>query len=244
MANLCLYSIPIKRRITMTNKKDLKSNSNYFLKDESMKFVGIGLMILAAVLFYFGRGWIGYILMCVSLPAGFLLFLLSTFGRSSESDIDEYIKKATENLEINVEEDKNFEKRLSKHLPVETAEGYEYSDGVMLKKAKNGSIRSSVYTKSILYPLDTALFISYRTISLVSEDKTEEKLEIPYSDINSLRFEEEHKQLKFRKNSFRTRIDTLVIEYSDNKTLCLPIQSSVQTDTFVERINELIAANK
>ena len=228
----------------MNTKKDFKPNANYFLRNEAMKFVGIGLMLLSAFLFYFGWGWISYIIMSLGLPVGFLLFLFSTFGRSSESDIDLYIKNATQAIEINTEEDKAFEKRMSKRLSPETAEGYEYSDGVMLKKAKNGTIRSSVYTKSILYPLDNALFISYRTVSLISDEITEEKIEIPYSDITSLRFEEVHEQLKFRKASFRTRVSRLIIDYSDGKTLRLPIQSSVQTDTFVERINEFIAENK
>ncbi len=228
----------------MATKKELKSNTNYFLKNETMKFVGIGLMILSAVLFYFGWGWIAYILTCTGLPVGFILFLFSTFGRSSEGDIDEYIKKNTQNVELKTEDDKHFEKRLSKRVDHITAEGYEYSGDVMLKKAKNGTIRSSLYTKSVIYPLDNALFISSRTISLISDEKHDEVLEIPYANITSLRFEDEYKQLSFRKNSFRTKVSTLIIEDSDGKSLCLPMHSSVETDTFVERINELITENK
>ena len=209
-----------------------------------MKFVGIGLMVLSAFLFYFGWGWIAYILMSVGLPCGFLLFLFSTFGRSSESDIDEYIKRHTENLEIDFESDKHLEKRLSTRLSSEIAEGYEYSEGVMLKKAKNGTIRSSLYTKAIIYPLDTAMLISYRTVSMISDEKKEEKLEIAYADVTSFRFEEDVRQQSFRKTSFRVKPQTLIIEYSAGKTLRLPMHSSIETDHFVDRMNELITESK
>ena len=83
----------------------------------------------------------------------------------------------------------------------------------------------------------------YRIV-IISDEKHDEVLEIPYANITSLRFEDEYKQLSFRKNSFRTKVSTLIIEDSDGKSLCLPMHSSVETDTFVERINELITENK
>lgn len=223
---------------------NLKHNANYFKKSDSTKFIGIGLVILGFVLFYFGWGWISYILMTASVPVGVVLFIVGSSGRADESAIDTCIESLTEGLEVDLSADNKYKSRLEKHISPEIVEGYEYSDGVMLKYSKNGSLCSSEYTKAIIYTLSDALYISARTVSVVSEEVRNVAIEIPFVSISRFEIKSEEKSLTFMKKSFHVRAFLLVIEYGDGLSLSLPIASSINSDRFVERVAKQIAERK
>ena len=146
---------------------DTKHNVKYFKKKDSVKTVGAICLAIGAVgILLAYSSYIGYILAMVLLPVGLVTFIVGTTIVSSESDIDEDIKKALVGVEKQPSEDKAYAKRILKNIPATTAEGYNYEEGLMLRKAKNSSLRSSSYTKAILYPLTDALLISSRTVSL------------------------------------------------------------------------------
>ena len=108
----------------MKENKEFKSNANYFQKGETLRWISIGLLVLTALLYFFGMGYISYIIMSVGIPLAALLFVLSTFGRSSEADIDAYVKTHTENVGYRTDDPQEIEKRLLKNISVQTAEGY------------------------------------------------------------------------------------------------------------------------
>jgi len=156
----------------MKANKDFKSHINYFKRSDSLKYIGIVLAVLGVFLYMFGWSYISYIIATIALPIGGALFIIGSSGRASDGDINEYITKRTEGIEIDLENNPSIKKRLLKQIPVETVEGYEYRDGLMVTKAKDGSIRSSEYTKSVLYSLSDALHIVSRRISIVSDETT------------------------------------------------------------------------
>ena len=41
----------------MKNKNDVTKNANYFTKTDTLKLIGVGLMILTGLLFFFGWGY-------------------------------------------------------------------------------------------------------------------------------------------------------------------------------------------
>lgn len=223
---------------------NIKHNINYFKKSDSTKFVGIALVILGFVLFYFGWGWISYILMTLSVPVGVVLFIVGSSGRSDESVIETCIEERTEGLEVELEKDIKYKHRILKHIPPEIVEGHEYNDGVMLKQAKSGVLRSSEYTKAIIYTLTDALYVNARTVSVVSEQIESTAVEIPFAMITNFAVEQEDKTLVFMNKSFSARPYRLVIEYGDGLSLSLPINNSVNSDVFVERTNNMIAEYK
>ena len=223
---------------------NIKQNINYFKKSESTKLIGIGLVILGFVLFYFGWGWISYILMSLSIPVGVVLFIIGSSGRSDESVIETCIQNGTEGLELELEKDTKYKKRILKHISPETVEGYEYNEGVMLKKSKSGSLQSSEYTKAIIYILSDAIYVNARTVSVVSEQVKNTTVEIPYGMITKFAVEQEEKSLTFMKKTFEVQPFRLVIEYGDGLSLSLPINNSINSDCFVEKINKLIEEYK
>lgn len=223
---------------------NLKHNANYFKKSDSTKFIGIGLVILGFVLFYFGWGWISYILMTASVPVGVVLFIVGSSGRADESVIDTCIESATEGIEVDLASDFKYKSRIQKHVDPEVIGGYEFNDGVMLKYSKDGALRSSEYTKAIIYTLTDAVYVSKRTVSVVSDKSDSLRLEIPFKNITRFEIESEEKRLTFMKKSFSVRAFSLVIEQKDAPTVTLPIVSSISSDRFVERIKKQISEAK
>ena len=228
----------------MKENKEFKNNENYFKKGEALKFIGIGLIVLSAVLYFFGWGYISYILMCIGLPLGAVLFILSTLGRSSEADIDAYVKKHTQNVEHKTDDYKKFQKRFLKAIPTQTIEDYDFSEGLMYKKGKTGEIRSSRYCKAVIYPLDTGLCICFRKLSLVSDEVENNEIEIPYTEISVFEIKSEEKKLVCGKNIMKVKKASLMIGHSDGTVLSLPIQDNIKTEEFVKNINEQISSAK
>ena len=219
---------------------NIKQNINYFKRSGSTRIVGIALVILGFILFYFGWGWISYIIMTASIPAGAVLFIIGSSGRSDESVIDTCIEECTKGLEVELEANIKYKNRIQKHIPPETIEGYEYTEGSMLRYAKNGSLRSSDYTKAIIYTLTDAICISARTISVISDEAKSFFVEIPFSSIKTFEIQQIDKSLTFMKKSFSVRPFRLVIEYDGGICLSLPINNSINSDRLVERINKEI----
>ena len=69
----------------------IKSNTNYFTRNDTLKIVGAAMAALSFLLYFVGWGWVAYILMCVFIPAGAVLFIVGSSGRASDKDIDEFI---------------------------------------------------------------------------------------------------------------------------------------------------------
>jgi hypothetical protein len=228
----------------MKTNKDFKSHINYFKKSDSLKYIGIVLAVLGVFLYMFGWGYVSYIIATVALPIGGVLFIIGSSGRASDSDINEYIAKRTEGIEIDLENNPNIKKRLLKQIPIETIEGYEYKDGLMVTKAKDGSIRSAEYTKSVLYSLSDALHIVSRRISLVSDETHEEDIEILYSDLSDIRIENNDTRLTFGKKVFKASDVRLVIKYSGEKSLSLPARDNASLDNFIEMLKRAMSNNK
>ena len=228
----------------MKASKDFKSHVNYFKRSDSLKYIGIVLAVIGVFLYMFGWGYISYIIATVALPIGGVLFIVGSSGRASDSDINEYIAKRTEGIELDLEENPNIKKRLLRQIPIETIEGYEYADGLMVTKAKDGSIRTSEYTKSVLYSLSDALHIASRRISLISDDTHNEDVEILYSDIKDIKLEKSDTKLAFGKSSFKATDVRLIIEYNVDASLSLPAHDNASLDNFIDMIKRTMSGNK
>ena len=224
---------------------DTKHNINYFRKKDVIKTVGVICLALGAVGILLAYStYIGYLLAMVLLPVGLVTFIVGTSIVSSESDIDEDIRKATADTQRDIASEKTYAKRILKNIPQITAEGYDYEEGLMLRKAKNSSIRSSQYTKAVIHPLTDALVILACTVSLVSTETKSEFVEIPYTEINSLGIIKEEKELSFGKDSFKVKSVRLVIKHSDGLIFSAPFADTMSSEDLVTKLNKLISDAK
>lgn len=230
----------------MKQDKKFKSNIKYFTTSEAFKFIGLGLILLSVVLYFLGSGWSfwSWLILSIGTPIGFILFLIST-GRSSDEEINTYIKLHTKEISIDdIAFEKGFKKRILDKQEAIYFEGYDFDGNVMVTKAKNGRIVSSIYTKAIIFPLDTGINISYKTISIVSDDIQEGCIDINYADIKTFRMNDQRKQISFGKKTFSPRDIRLIIEYSDSQSISLPMQDNMDTENLIKKINEMMKKSK
>ncbi|MBR6680965.1 MAG: hypothetical protein IKL59_06855 [Clostridia bacterium] len=224
----------------MKDNKKTKTNANYFTKTETLKIAGIIILIASGVEFFLGRTYIGYIISCIGLVVGLVLFIVGSSGRVSEAEISEYIAKNTDGAcEIDVEE-KALKKRL-RSLPYPlVASGFVFNADVMVKKTKKGSLNSSVYSKTVLYPLDTAILVRHRTLLIAEHDHQDTEQEIPYADIKKIETVESTEDITFGKKLFRAKNINLVIETASGEPIIITAQDNVETDTFIKEIDRIV----
>ena len=219
----------------------IKNNVNYFAKNNSLKFVGVAMVALGFLLYYFGWGWPAYILMCVCIPLGAALFIVGSSGRSGDDDIDEYIAVKMRDLDPKLDINKDYAKRVMKHYEAMEIEGYEYRDGLMFKKTKVGSVRSSEYVRSVIYFLEDAFHITSRRISIISEEDVSDNVyELSLDEVDRLALSEESKRFIFRKTSFSVKDTRLCVIMKNGEKIELPIHDDLRSEQIVESANRIL----
>ncbi len=213
-----------------------KHNIGFFTKTDMPKYIGIALVLLGVILFYFGWGYICYIILCISLPLGIGLFIFGSSRRSSESDLDTCISLSLRDLDPKPDSDKRFEKKLDTRIPPMTAEGYEYKDGVMIAKGKDGIIRTNEYTASIIYTLNESLYIIKRSFSLTEDKTVDTTVTIPLCKIIDIELERESVTISFMGKQYTAPKCTLIIKLADSGCFSTPIKDNILTDEYTEKL--------
>ena len=221
----------------------LKHNENYFKKSDNLRIIGLGTAIVGFLMLWIRLHWLTYMLAPVGLIAGLVMFFVGSAGRSSETDIDEYIKRETVDIEVDFAGDRHYEKRLLKHIPPIVAEGYEYSDGLMFKKAKNSSVRSSEYTKAMIYVLSDRLYISERHVDIVGGKTYKNIVEIKYDDVASIDIAREEKRVSFDEKTFAVKICDFTVTHNGGAWRA-PINDDVDLEKLINRINEVMTEHR
>lgn len=223
--------------------KQEKNSVNYFKKSDTPQYVGGGLLIVSLAALWLGWGMISYIFAIIGTPVGFILFLIGASGKVSDQDMDNYIENKMADLKTDIDNDRRYQAKLLKHLKEYTAEGYLFPDGVMIKKRKDGSLRSSEFSRAKIRILSDRLYILHRQMSLISDETVTEKHEIELDRITSVTVERDSKRMTFNKNTFFTKPCHLRIGF-DNTVLSLPIADAITSDELVEAINRQISVYK
>ena len=223
----------------------IKNNVNYFCKDGKLKAWGVVMVALGFLLYYFGWGWISYILMCLCIPAGAVLFIIGSSGRASDEDIDGLIEVKMRGLDPSLDTDKRYASRIPKGFEPIRLEGYELRDGLMFRKAKDGALRSSEFTGSVLYVLTDAIYLVKRTFSLISdEEPTEGVHELSFDSISRAEIFEETRSFAFKKNLFRAKVLRLRLVLESGEEISLPIHDDLRSESAVELINRAVEKGK
>lgn len=224
-----------------------KKLRNYFMMSDVPRLIGIGMMISGAILlllaWFMALGLFFWILMCLCLAGGPVLFWVAGSMRASESDIDEHLKRSTNDMGLTPSDENKYRKKLLSSMPPQTVSAYVYREGLMLARSKDGTVRSEEYAKAMIYVLTNGIVVISRTVSLVSEEKQEQKAEIPFAQLENVELVSEEKQLSFGKKSFEVKESFLQIVY-DGTTLRIPTQLDFNLEQFVEKLNKLAAEHK
>ena len=223
-----------------------KNNIGYFAKSDDMRVTGLGLLIggFAALCLGFATSYILFIIGIVLLTPGIVLYIVGAAGRSTDEDIKSCIARGCEGMEVDLSEDRAYNKRILPKTEPEVLKDFEYREGLMLTRSKSNSLRSSEYTKSILYFLTDGLYIVTRTFSVVEDNVRNAALEIPFLATDKVEIVRETPTLHFGKKTFNTHYARLVIHYEDGKVLNVPIHDDITADQLAERIMKMVTTAK
>ena len=224
------------------DQKQLKRNLHYFTKSDTSLYVGIGLLIAGVALFFFGYGYISYIIASILAPVGLVLALIGASRRVTDADIDACIAKLTEGMEVDLVENPKFAKRMLKQIPMIKLQNYIFDDALAHKYAKSGAVRTEKLETSLIYALDTELYVVHRNFSLLADESDTQVYEIPYADIESIEITAQQTKMTFGKNTRTVAYSLLTIKGAS--TFELPMQSNADTDEFVSRIKRVLAESK
>ena len=224
----------------MKENKVFVKHRNYFKRGDVLLFASVGAIVASVVLYLFGYSWLSYYQFYVLLPAGIALLVFHSVTTAGEGDLDRYLAERTGSLCPEWFEKNGRQKELlNTPAPVYT-DGYEYREGVMLRRDKKSRLRSTCYTKAILYPTGDALGIVSLTVSLVCEEVESRDVQIPYASIKNLALVRERMSLPMGKKATSITVDRLIVEYGEEETLAIPMRDSMDTDAWIEKVRELV----
>jgi hypothetical protein len=223
-----------------------KNNIGYFAKSDNMRSIGLCMLVggFAALCLGFATSYILFVIGTILLIPGAILYILGAAGRSSDEDIKSCIARGCEGMEVDLSEDRAYNKRIMPKTEPEVLKDFEYREGLMLTRSKSNSLRSSEYTKSILYFLTDGLYIVTRTFSLVEDNVRNAALEIPFLTMDKVEIVRETPTLHFGKKTFNTHSARLVIRNKGDEMLNVPIHDDITADQFAERITRMVEDSK
>ena len=223
-----------------------KNNIGYFAKSDNMRSVGLCMLVggFAALCLGFATSYILFIIGTILLIPGAVLYIIGAAGRSSDEDIKHCIERGCEGMEVELSEDRAYNKRILPKTEPEVLKDYEYREGLMLTRSKSNSLRSSEYTKTILYFLTDALYVVTRTFSLVEDNVRNATLEIPFLSTDKVEIVRETPTLHFGKKTFNAHYARLVIRYEGDKVLNVPIHDDITADQLAARITRMVEDSK
>ena len=214
---------------------NIKNNINYFKMSDLLAYIGEGCMLIGVPLFIFAPGilfWISAII----IPVGAVAFIIGVSVRSNDKDMDLVVKQQTEDLYEDLNENAKYVRRVVQRVPPFTIEGYEYEQGLHLRKAKSGVIRSSKFTKTFVYMLKDGVYVKSRTVSLIGEASKNKSTEISFDLLKSMEIGREEKILTYGKKRFTVKCVRLYFKYINGLTVSIPADNEIRAQEAIERI--------
>lgn len=210
----------------------------YFCGTDDIRFAGFVMMAASGILFLWN--WfiwffaVLYILMFILFPVGLVLFVIGSIGKSTDEEIDKIIATLSAEADIDREKDAAFLRRQRKRPLPQTISGYDYSDGLMFRKAKNNVVRSEIFQRATLLPLEEGLCVLSARVNIPCETVEKSVLEIPYGEIEDIRVVSERRTIRFLKRSFSVMDSRLEIFSGGELFLSLPAKESAALDSFIQ----------
>ncbi len=236
----CFSIIKIGGKMANSSKnKYEKLANNYFLKSDTLKYVGAGVLIASLSCLALRLGIFSIILVLLGTPTGIILFIVGSTSRFNDDDIEAQLQSKLLGQQIDIDNEKRFHLKLLKHQKDITLEGYRYSDDMMYKKLKSGVIRSSVFTRTKLRILSDRLYIVSRDVPLLTDEVTETVYEITYDNIKNISILRDEKKIVFNNTTFFIKPCYFSI-VTENEELLFPIIDAVTSDDLIFNINRQI----
>lgn len=218
------------------NRRHLK----YFNAKSFILPLGTGTILASVAMllwtWFIWWSYLFYLLGFALFPVGVVLFIIGTVGKSTDEEIDKVVAKLSAEADIDPERDAAIIKKQLKRPPAEVVSGYDYSDGLMFKKAKSNVVRTEIFKKATLVALEDGICVIAATVDILRESVKKEVIEIPYGEIEDVRVAFERRTVRFMKNSFSVKYSRLEIISHGECVLSIPASESATLDFFISEI--------
>lgn len=226
------------------NQRHLK----YFNGTDDTRLAGTILLGASGALFvwtwFIMWSYILFLASLILLPIGGVVFGVGSMGKSTDSDIEDVISRLSSEADLDAEKDAAIiKKQLKRPLP-EAVLGYDYSGGLMLRKTKDGVVRSEIFKKATLVPLKDELCVICATVNIPCESVKKEMVTFSYQEIDELKVTSERKTVSYGKKSFSVKDSRLEIISRGSTVLALPVKESASLDLFIKEINDHNSKNQ
>lgn len=215
---------------------DDKKLINYFKKWEGTNALGIGILAVAFLLIWINVSYYLFTLGILLIVPGALIFLYGNIGRGHESQIYDRIEDNVETIRFDeLEEDFKLHRRTPKDPEELVFEGFEFREGLYIKKKNDGTLLSSEYTYVKIVVLKDAFYTKVMTVPLITQEKTLTTHDIPFSSITDMRVLREEKMIsRGKKEKIKAKTCRICITYGENQQLLLPIKDDAYVEEHVE----------
>ena len=215
-----------------------RQNENYFKKNDIILYIGAAMLLIGGILLTVGkRRWVAPC--CILMAIGAVVFIIGTTVRSSEKEMRGILSKKLDGMDISFDTLGVPERRVIRDIKPIEIENFEYDEAVMLRKTKNDII-SSRYTKALIFTLTDGFVVRTRSVSLISDEDRNKKVEIPFDSISEINVVREDKNLTFNKKKFNITTDRLVIKYGNGYKLVCPMHVDIKSKDLAERLNKVV----
>jgi hypothetical protein len=226
--------------------KKIKDGSLYYHQKDIMRPVGAVMLPVGLVLLYLGWGLISYILTCICVPVGLVLFIVGSSKNISDNDLQAQIDHALRDYDRALTETKGFDRAvLRQPAPMEITAYSFGDDATYFKKAKNGTPRSDRLTRIRVFFTKEGILLAGRTLSIAAlneatgEGMTDFTASFAFSEITSAELEV-HETPVTMTNSGKTstvKWCELVLRGEADELLRVPVQNDMDAASLCEILN-------
>lgn len=219
-----------------------RHNENYFKKTDIILYIGAVMLLAGGILLTVGkRRWVAPC--CILMAIGAVVFIIGTTVRSNEKEMMAILAKKLEGMDMSFDTLGVPERRVLRDVKPIIIENYEYDETVMLRQGKNATI-SSKYTKAFIFTLTDGFLVRTRTVSLISDEDRNKRIEIPFDSISDISVIREDKKLNFNKKDFDITTDRLVIKYGNGYKISIPMHVDITSKDLADKLNKVVKEYK
>ena len=217
---------------------DKKQHENYFKRNDVLLLIGAAMLVIGAILVFVGkRRWL--MPCCIGMVIGAVLFIIGTTVRVSEKEILAYLTRQLEGFDLSYDTLAVHERRVLRNVQPIVVENYDYEQGDMLRRTKDGVV-SSRYMKTAIFTLTDAFIVRSRTVSLISGETKNKRIEIPFDSVDEIKVIREDKKLTFNNKEFDITTDKLLIRYGNGYKFVTPLHVDIKSSELQDKLLKVI----
>lgn len=181
--------------------------------------------------------------------AGAIIVAFTLGGKTNDAEFTEQVQRVTKDMHDSALKKLGLEEKHIKVLPLYDPYNFgEYdftgSEELMVRRGKDGKIRSSFYSKTLLFFTTDKLCVYRQRFSFLNE-YNEFFLDVfPYTEIDSVFVTDGEYKTQWEKNNITVKYVMFNVKNNAGKVITMPAQNDADLDKLIMNIMKLIGQKK